>query len=177
MVRRHQDVAFRAAYLIVRDEAEAADVAQEAFLRAYRALGRFDSRQPFRPWLLRIVTNAAINSLRSARRRSAMVERFEREQPGAPATSAPERNAEVADEARRVWQAVGELRPQEQRLLYLRYFLDGSEAEVAQATGSPRGTVKSRLHRALRRLRGVIEERYPDLASEGQRRPPEGERV
>ena len=79
LVGRYQEVAFRVAYLTVRDEAEAQDVAQEAFVRAYRALGRFDVRQPFRPWLLRIVTNLAMNSRRSTRRRVEMGQRYERE--------------------------------------------------------------------------------------------------
>ena len=163
LVRRYQEAAFRTAYLIVRNEAEAQDVAQEAFVRAYRSLGRFDASQPFRPWLLRIVTNLAINSTRSARRRTAMSERY-RDRPGEPrAAPSAEAAAERGEVARRVWEAVAELRPDDQTLLYLRYFLDAPEQEAAAAIGRPAGTVKSRLHRALRRLRGVIEERYPDL--------------
>lgn len=163
LVRQHEEVAFRVAYLIVRDEAEAQDVAQEAFVRAHRSLGRFDARQPFRPWLLRIVTNLAINSRRGARRREAMSKRYGREiELGAPADS-PERTVEAFEEAQRVWQAVGQLAFDDQALVYLRYFLNASEQETASALGRPVGTVKSRLHRALRRLRGVIEERYPDL--------------
>ena len=66
-------------------------------------------------------------------------------------------------EARRVWQAVGRLDEQDQALVYLRYFAGASEEETATALGRPKGTVKSRLHRALRKLRRVIEEGYPDL--------------
>ncbi len=165
LVRRYEDVAFRVAYLVVRDEMEAQDVAQEAFVRAYRSLGRFDARKPFRPWLLRIVTNLAINSRRSARRRGAMTERYERGLAVHSADRSPESAAEAGEHARRVWQAVSDLEPRDQTLLYLRYFLEASDEEAAAAIGRPVGTVKSRLHRALRRLRGVIEERYPDLAS------------
>jgi RNA polymerase sigma-70 factor (ECF subfamily) len=162
-VRQHEELAFRVAYLVVRDAAEAEDVAQEAFVRAYGSLGRFDARRPFRPWLLRIVTNLAINSRRSACRRDAMTERVERDVSQRSGVDVAE-DAARADQARRVWEAVATLRPEEQTLVYLRYFLGVSEGEAAAAIGRPVGTVKSRLHRALRRLRDVIEQRYPDLA-------------
>jgi len=162
LVRRHEESAFRAAYLIVRDEAEAQDVAQEAFVRAFRALPRFDPGKPFRPWLLRIVTNQALNSVRSRTRRTAMIERYERDA-SAGLEARPENASEAAELARSVWQAVGALDGRDQAVIYLHYFLDASERETAQALGRPVGTVKSRLHRALRRLRTVIEERYPEL--------------
>ncbi len=71
---------------------------------------------------------------------------------------------EAQEHAQRVWAAVAALSVQDQAVLYLRYFMDASEAETATAIGRPPGTVKSRLHRALKRLRAVIDERYPDLA-------------
>lgn len=82
--------------------------------------------------------------------------------PEAAAPSAEE-HIEAAEQARRVWQAVGELDGNDQALLYLRYFVGASESETAAAIGRPVGTVKSRLHRVLRRLRGVVENQYPDL--------------
>lgn len=136
-------------------------------MRAYRSLGRFDVREPFRPWLLRIVTNLAINSRRSAGRRDAMAKRFEQRAPAAGGS--PEEAAVSSEQAQRVWQAVATLEPRDQALLYLRYFLDASETEAAQAIGRPAGTVKSRLHRALRKLRGVIHDEYPDLLPERSR--------
>jgi RNA polymerase sigma-70 factor (ECF subfamily) len=173
LVRRHQDAAFRVAHLIVRDPAEAQDVAQEAFVSAYRGLSRFDERLPFRPWLLRIVTNQALNVVRSAKRRTAMTERYERQVEGNAAAPSPERGAEAAELAQRLWRAVGALDERDQAVIYLHYFLDASEAETAAAIGRPRGTVKSRLHRALRKLRAVVEERYPDLAPAVERDPSE----
>ena len=163
LVGRYQEIAFRVAYLTVRDEAEAQDVAQEAFVRAYRALGRFDVHQPFRPWLLRIVTNLAMNSRRSSRRRVEMGQRYEQDYEPSRGSPSPEVTALAQEQAGLVWQAMADLRPQEQTLLYLRYFVGASEEEAAAAIGRPVGTVKSRLHRALRRLRGIIEERYPEL--------------
>jgi RNA polymerase sigma-70 factor (ECF subfamily) len=76
----------------------------------------------------------------------------------------PESAAQAGEQARRVWEAVAALGNEDQEVIYLRYFLEASEEETAAAIGRPIGTVKSRLHRALRRLRGVIEERYPDMA-------------
>jgi RNA polymerase sigma-70 factor (ECF subfamily) len=163
LVRMHEEPAFRVAYLIVRNEADARDVAQEAFVRAYRTLRRFDRREPLQPWLLRIVTNVALNSLRADRRRRAMADRYERTVDTKKVAPSAEEELEAVVQARRVWQAVGELDAQDQALLYLRYFLDASERETAQAIGRPAGTVKSRLHRVLRRLRLVIESQYPDL--------------
>jgi len=168
LVQAHEETAFRVAYLIVHSEADARDVAQEAFIHAYRALKRFDRRQPFQPWLLRIVTNVALNNLRAAKRRRAMGERYEQMIDTKKSAPSVEEHIQAAEQARRVWQAVSELDPKDQTLLYLRYFLDASESETAVAIGRPAGTVKSRLHRVLRRLRSVIESRYPDLLREGE---------
>ena len=162
-MRAYQEAAFRVAYLIVRNEEDARDSAQEAFVRAHGALKRFDRREAFRPWLLRIVTNVALNSARANRRRTAMGERYSQTLDPAAAAPSVEERAEAAETARRVWQAVGELDGQDQALLYLRYFVGATELETAAAIGRPVGTVKSRLHRVLRRLRGVVETQYPDL--------------
>jgi len=173
LVRRYEEMAFRTAYLIVRDEAEAQDVAQEAFVRAHSALRRFDERRPFRPWLLRIVTNVAFNSVRSSRRRDAMAGRYERDAGSERVAPSAESAAVATEQSQRLWQAIGTLGENDQTVLYLRYFLDASEEETAQAIGRPPGTVKSRLHRALARLREVIESRYPDLTPQtalGERR-------
>jgi RNA polymerase sigma-70 factor (ECF subfamily) len=158
-VRQHQEAAFRLAYLIVREQAEAQDVTQDAFVRAYKSLGLFNTARPFRPWLLRIVKNTALNNRRSAKRRVAAHDRLERQTVlgVAPHASAA---AEAIDEAARLWAAVATLREEEQAVIYLRYYLDASEAETATAMGCAAGTVKSRLHRALRRLREKIGEEH-----------------
>ena len=162
LVQSYQELAFRAAYLIVRDEDDAADVAQDAFVRAYRSLDAFDTSRRFRPWLLRIVTNVALNSARSSGRRNAATERLARDA-GTGKDQRPDAAVEAAEQSERVWSAITDLPDDDQRLIYLRYFLETSEAEAAESIGRPVGTVKSRLHRALKRLRGVIEDGYPDL--------------
>jgi RNA polymerase sigma-70 factor (ECF subfamily) len=163
LVLGYEDVAFRAAYLIVRDEDDAADAAQDAFVLAYRALDRFDTSRAFKPWLLRIVTNVALNSTRASKRRDAATERLAIDSGAETGQAPPDAAAEAAEQASRVWEAIGGLSDDDQRLIYLRYFLDNSEAEAAEAIGKPVGTVKSRMHRALKRLRQVIEDDYPDL--------------
>jgi RNA polymerase sigma-70 factor (ECF subfamily) len=161
LVQEHQQAAFRAAYLILHDAQAAEDVAQEGFVRAYRQLHRFREENPFRPWLLRIVTNLALNETRRRKRGLALLERFGREPPrGQPG---PETLTMATEEAQAVWQAINRL-PQDDRLvLYLRYFLELSEADMARVIDRAPGTVKSRLHRAGRRLRDVIEKDYPQL--------------
>lgn len=163
LVRTHQEAAFRAAYLITRDAADAQDAAQEAFIRAFDALGRFDARRPFRPWLMRIVTNVALNRIKAAKRRQAMSERYGEQAVAAQGRPTIEAKAIQREGSRRVWDAIGRLKADDQKLLYLRYFLDLSEAELAQTFDVAAGTIKSRLHRALAKLRDVIRAHDPEL--------------
>lgn len=163
LVRQYEQLAFRAAYLITRDASEAADAAQDAFVRAYRALGSFRRGEPFRPWLMRIVTNQALNRVQAAQRRLKMNERYARAQAQEQAAPSPQSSVETREQNERLMQAVQRLTPQEQSLIVLRYFLELPENEVAQSLNIPRGTVKSRLHRTLARLRAIIRDEFPDL--------------
>jgi RNA polymerase sigma-70 factor (ECF subfamily) len=163
LVRAHQEAAFRAAYMITRDVADAQDAAQEAFIRAYDALGRFDVRRPFRPWILRIATNAALNRVKASQRRQAMAERFGAETVEREANPSIESRVLARERSRRVWNAIGLLKPDDRQLLILRYFLDLSEAELAQSFDVAAGTIKSRLHRTLAKLRDAIRKHDPDL--------------
>jgi RNA polymerase sigma-70 factor (ECF subfamily) len=161
LVPMHQEAAFRAAYLILRDAQAAEDIAQEGFVRAYRELHRFRPDDPFRPWLLRIVTNLALNETRRRKRGLALLERFgrqpQRSEPG------PERLTAATEQSQEVADAINRLPEDDRLVLYLRYFLELSEADMARVIERPAGTVKSRLHRAGRRLRAVIERDYPHL--------------
>ncbi len=160
LVRQYQEVAFRAAFLILRDVDEAADAAQDAFLRAYRALGSFKLSKPFRPWILRIVTNQALNRIKFTARRAKMTERYGR---SIAMDSPQEQSIEASEQNERLLQAVSKLSDDERALVSLRYFLELPEAEVADALKIPLGTVKSRLHRTLARLREIIRREFPDL--------------
>jgi RNA polymerase sigma-70 factor (ECF subfamily) len=163
LVQDHQEAAFRLAYLILGDSHDADDAAQEAFVRAYRALDRFDSSRPFRPWLLSIAANQARNRLRSAGRYLAALQRLVRLEPAGSAAGSVQGEVAGVERGRLLWSAVRRLSQADQEIIYLRYFLEMSEAETAAAVNVAAGTVKSRLHRALRRLREVIERDHPEL--------------
>ncbi|HEV2012941.1 MAG TPA: RNA polymerase sigma factor [Candidatus Dormibacteraeota bacterium] len=156
LVQQYQELAFRVAYQVTGDAADAEDAAQEGFVNAYYALGRFRSGAPFRPWLLRIVTNEARNRRLAAHRRTALAERALRAQASGEAAPSPEAAAE-ADEFRSTLVAtLGRLSDDDRLVLAYRLFFDLSEAEMAEALNCPKGTVKSRLSRALGRLRAAL---------------------
>lgn len=153
LVKAHQDVAFRTAWLVTGSAADAEDAAQDAFVKAWKAMPRFRRGAPFRPWLLAIVANEARNRRRSAGRRAAVEERTE-----LPfADAGPEAAALAGDDRARVVGALRSLREEDRLAIACRYFLDLSEEEMAAAMGVRRGTVKSRLARALERLRAALE--------------------
>lgn len=150
LVRDHEETAFRIAYVICGNAADAEEAAQEAFVKAYNALGRFRSGEPLRPWLLAIVANEARNRRRSRGRRAALALRAAAEPGGAG--NDPEEAALAAERRERILTAVERLRDDDRDVLACRYLLELSEDETAAALGIARGTVKSRTHRALSRL-------------------------
>jgi len=161
LVLTHQEAVFRLAYLILGDPDDAADIAQEAFLRAWNHIKRFDATRPLRPWLLSIVANLARNRHRSAGRYLATLTRAFRNE---PVTANIEEKSAQHMEATELWKAVQSLSRPDQQIVYLRYFLDLSVSETAEVLRVAEGTVKSRLSRALERLRGIIQQEFPVLA-------------
>lgn len=160
----HQEPVFRLAYLFLGDADDAEDITQETFLRAYHNLKRFDSTRPLRPWLLSIAANLAKNRHRSAARYLAALTRSFRAEP--PSSIDIENHAEHNQDANQLWNAVRQLSADDQQIIYLRFFLDLSTAEAAQALDVAEGTVKSRLNRAVGRLRAIVKTDFPNL-SEG----------
>ena len=158
LVRRHQDVAFRAAYLVAGDAGEAEEAAQEGFIRAYYALDRFRPGAPFRPWLLRIVTNEARNRRRSAGRRARLALQVAGVRPSDDAAPSPEAAALDHENQRELLAALAKLTERDRLVIAYRYFFEMSEAEMAEVLACPAGTVKSRLSRALGRLRAQMTE-------------------
>jgi RNA polymerase sigma-70 factor (ECF subfamily) len=156
LVRAHEEVAFRLAYVIVGDASEAEDAVQDALVKAWRALGRFRRGSPFRPWLLRIVANEARNRRRSSGRRATLALRAAHAEsaasPGGAALS-PETVVVAADERARLLAALDGLPEDARVVLACRFLLELSEAETAAALDVRPGTVKSRTARALDRLR------------------------
>ena len=154
LVVSYQSLAFRTAFVIAGDAADAEEATQDAFVKAHRALRRFRSGQPFRPWLLTIVANEARNRRRTRGRRAALALRAA--DPGAPGED-PEAAALASERRERVLTAVERLRDDDREVLACRYFLELSEEETAAALGIARGTVKSRTHRALKRLQEELQ--------------------
>ena len=152
LFRRHWPRAYRAAFMIVQDHAEAEDVAQEAFVAAIRRLDRFDRRRPFGPWLGAIVANRAIDLLRarSARRETAQAS-TELEQRTDSASSAGRYSDEVLE-------ALSALSPEQRTVVVMRYVLEYTPGEIARVLGVPRGTVNSRLRRGLDVLESRLRE-------------------
>jgi RNA polymerase sigma-70 factor, ECF subfamily len=151
LVRRHQRAALRTAYAVGGAESEAEDVAQEAFVKAFRALPRFREGAPLRPWLMQIVANEARNRRRSRSRRDRLAVRSAAVTPSASGSAEELALGSITAGQLRV--ALAGLDDRDRTVIALRYFAGLSEAETAAALDVAAGTVKSRLSRALERLR------------------------
>jgi RNA polymerase sigma-70 factor, ECF subfamily len=149
LVERHRDVVFRVARRMV-GEHDAEDVAQDALLRAFHKLSTFRGDAPFRPWLLRIVHNTALNA--RARRRPVPVAEVPEPGPGDAAAAGraktPADSLEEAERRARMAQKLELLRPAHRAVIVLRDLEGLSYEEIAEATDAPLGSVKGRLHRA-----------------------------
>ena len=157
LVKEHQTLAFRTAYLLTGSAPDAEDAVQDAFVKAHAAVGRFRPGAPFRPWLLAIVANEARNRRRSAGRRERLALRAAEDPLSGGAVPSPEAALLDAERREELLAAVNDLREDDRLAIACRYFLGLSEEETAAALGWRRGTVKSRTSRALDRLRGQLE--------------------
>ncbi|MGZ8629576.1 MAG: RNA polymerase sigma factor [Actinomycetota bacterium] len=160
LVTRYQGIAYRVAWLVVRNRGDAEDAVQDALMKTYYALPRFRPGAPFRPWVLRIVANEARNRGRSSRRREGLALRVAAAERGA-AVPSPEVAALARADAEALAAALDRLPERDRLVVAYRYLFEMSEAETAEALDVRPGTVKSRLSRALVRLR-------TDLASNAQ---------
>ena len=156
LVRRHQTVALRAAALIAGPDAP--DAVQDAFVKAYAALGRFRADAPFRPWLLRIVANEARNARRAAGRRGNLAARLAAEPASRDAAPSPEAALLSDEETEALYGALLRLGERDRLVLGYRFLLGLSERETAAALEIRPGTVKSRTVRGLARLRVLLAE-------------------
>jgi RNA polymerase sigma-70 factor, ECF subfamily len=159
LVQTHQVKAVHAALLIVGDQDTAEEIVQEAFLKAYKKIDQFDDHRLFGPWFLRSVINAAIKAAAKQKR----VEPLEESPDGSrvfewlidPGPD-PQRVAEMEETRAKVWQAIGQLTPNQRAAVVLRYFLDESESEMIQELNRPLTTIKWWLHAARKRLRHLL---------------------
>lgn len=165
LVRRHQGTVYRIAHRILRDEGEASDAAQEAFLKAFRNLATFDTSRPFAPWLYRIARNQALDV---ARRKGSSPEVLERAsddpedddgEVGAVGrnvadTESPDAFAalDAAQVRARIGGALGALDGKYREVIELYHFEEMTYDEIANTLGIPIGTVMTRIHRGRARL-------------------------
>jgi RNA polymerase sigma-70 factor, ECF subfamily len=164
-VRRHQSAVYNAIYRLVGDRQEALDLAQDAFVRAYRALDSFDAARPFGPWIGRIAVNTALNWLQRRRVPTVPLARGvageaveERELPLADDTSEPERVYLAGEQQALLRGAILGLPPHYRAIIELRHFQELSYDEIAAALGISLSDVKSHLFRARRMLRERLEQ-------------------
>jgi RNA polymerase sigma-70 factor (ECF subfamily) len=160
LVTRHQRYVYNLAYRLLRDAHEAEDLAQEAFLRAWRGLTGFRNESQFSTWLYRIVTNLCYNRLPGLRRQLVQEDAELLERVAASAENSPRALFDAGERRARV-QAAIEALPDKYRLIVTLYYLqEQSYQEIAATLGLPLGTVKTHLYRARGRLK--------DLLAEGQ---------
>ncbi len=157
VVRQYQALILALCLRLTGNREDAADVAQQVFVSAFRHLDQYDPQQPFRPWLCRIATNACTAFLRRHRRGgpaapAQATEALPDPEPGAPAL------VDQAEDRERVRRAVAGLPPPYRTVVLLYYFQDLSYLEIARQTGLPVGTVSTQLHRAKQWLRRTLAE-------------------
>lgn len=148
LVRRHQDHLFNFLYRMTGNREDAEDLAQETFVRIFRALPRFRSGSPFKPWMYKIAVNLAINHYNAKKPTSQLADEY----PSASPFTSPELMAELRETQRALRRAMRELPEQYRAILLLRHLNDLSYQDIAQALDVPIGTAKVRLHRARKKL-------------------------
>ncbi|MFH9062016.1 RNA polymerase sigma factor [Streptomyces coeruleorubidus] len=163
LVRTHTGIALRAAAALGAG-ADAEDVVQQAFVKAYCALGRFRDGMAFKPWLLAIVANETRNTVRRAARQRTLADReaaLVKAEPLIPESADPAVATLEAERRAALLAALEKLSEEHRLVVTYRYLLEMDEPETAQALGWPRGTVKSRLNRALRKLARLLPDFQP----------------
>ena len=167
LVRAYQRRAYAAAYSLVGNRDDALELSQDAFVKAYKAMKRFDLSMPFYPWLHRIVRNTSLNHLKKKKRRGEssldemMESGFDAHDPG----YSPDDSASRVELLRHIQRAMDELTPEQQEILRLRHFMELSYGEIAASLEIPQGTVMSRLHGARKKLRTVMESLNQEAAA------------
>ncbi|MCU1385036.1 MAG: polymerase, sigma-24 subunit, subfamily [Acidobacteria bacterium] len=161
LVETHSRSVFRLAFRMTGNEQDAEDVVQESFLRAYRQLGRFESRANFGTWLYRIVSNCSVDLMRSKQARHDQVRGDSLDQDGAvelPAVDAPgpERVAQSAEIDRRVQHALQDLSPLERAAFTLRHYEGRSIEEISATLGLGTSAAKHSVFRAVKKLRVAL---------------------
>src|SRR5215211_4653238 len=160
LVERHSRSVFRLAFRMTGNEQDAEDVVQESFLRAYRQLGRFESRADFGTWLYRIVSNCSVDLMRSKQARHDQVRGDSLDEAAVDLPAAdvpgPERMAQSAEIERRVQDALRELSPLERAAFTLRHYEGRSIDEISATLGLGTSAAKHSVFRAVKKLRAAL---------------------
>jgi RNA polymerase sigma-70 factor (ECF subfamily) len=167
LVVKYQDLVYNAVYRMVNREDQAADIAQEAFVKGWRALSSFEGRAQFGTWIYRIAINACISDRRGLKRRkatslnSAMGSGDDGEGGMDVADDAPEPVEQLVDneKVKLVQEAIGELEHEFRTMIVLRDMEGRPYEEIAEVLEVPVGTVRSRLHRARQALKDKLKEK------------------
>src|SRR5574341_93950 len=161
LVARYQVKAMRAAYLITRAPGLAEDVVQDSFIRAYRGIHDFDAARPFEPWFMRSVVNAAVKTMQRSARQVQVGEDVDETVFAelAVKVESVEAQVESTEAQNQIWEAMQKLSARQRAVIVQRYFLEMSEKEMAEQSGSATGTIKWLLNAARERLRSLLTER------------------
>ncbi len=159
LVRKYQLQAIRAADLITRDRALAEDIVQAVFIRAYERIGQFNEDLSFGPWFLRSVINEAVKVVTRKQdlvslgqsARDITEEFLISNEPN------PEDHMATQEIQEQVWDALGQLSPEQRAVVVMHYYLELSLEEISEEIAAPPGTVKWRLHKARAHLRKILE--------------------
>lgn len=154
LVRINMQRVYRSAYAITRNGDDAADIAQETFVRAFRSISRFDDTRPFFPWLYRITRNLCLNRIERVGKRETAVPDYDTIADG---HAGPEATLVANEERNRVRAAVAQLPEQHRRIIELNHFEECSYREISEILDIPIGTVMSRLYHARKKLRELLE--------------------
>ncbi|HZD56236.1 MAG TPA: sigma-70 family RNA polymerase sigma factor [Anaerolineales bacterium] len=159
LVRKYQVQAVRAADLITRDQALAEDIVQVAFLRAFKRIEQFNESRPFGPWFLRSVINEAVKTVTRRPETLSLDNQSEisLEEILPASEPQPEEWLEKQETCRRLWEALGQLPPEQRAVIVLHYYLDLNLEEIGEVVAVPFGTIKWRLHKARMRLKKILE--------------------
>tara|TARA_R110001592_G_scaffold33747_4_gene116648 strand:+ start:213 stop:797 length:585 start_codon:yes stop_codon:yes gene_type:complete len=167
LVRLYQRRAYAAAYTFVGNRDDALELSQDSFIKAFRAMKRFDVSMPFYPWLHRIIRNTSLNYLKKKKRRGEssldlmMESGFDAQDPG----HTPLDTANRSELLQQIEFAMTSLTAEQQEILRLRHFMELSYGEIAAALNIPQGTVMSRLHSARKKLKVVLESHSKEPAA------------
>ena len=155
LVRRHQSAIFNVAYRMLGNDRDAEEATQEAFIRAYRAFGSFDSERPFLPWLKRIATNVCLNQIKQDH--PALSLENDIAPPKGPNPS-PEMQTTQNERDAQIRAAILSLQPRYRAVIELRHFQDLSYAEIAETLDRPLSDIKSDLFRARKMLAAKLKD-------------------